>query len=72
MSKQQFPPGWDEERIKAVATYYETQSEEEALADLELALDAEDSRLMQVPNELVAAVRSLIEHFESLKASVTR
>jgi hypothetical protein len=35
-----FPPGWDAERVKRVLAYYESQSEEEALAEDETAFEA--------------------------------
>ena len=30
--KSNFPPGWDEERVKKVLQHYESQAEEEAVA----------------------------------------
>ena len=29
----QFPPGWDEERVRKVIENYESQTEEEAMAE---------------------------------------
>jgi hypothetical protein len=34
-----FPGGWDEERVRRVLAHYEAQSEEEAVAEDESALD---------------------------------
>lgn len=68
MTKQQLPDGWDEERIRKVIAHYENQTDEEALAEDEAAWESEDGCLMHVPNELVPAVRSLIAHYESLRA----
>lgn len=28
-----YPPGWDEERVQYVLTHYETQSDDEAVAE---------------------------------------
>ena len=28
-----FPPGWDEERVRSVLEYYESQTEDEAVAN---------------------------------------
>ena len=28
MSKQNYPPGWDEERVRAVLAHYENQTED--------------------------------------------
>jgi hypothetical protein len=61
MTKQsKFPPGWDEERVKRVLKNYESQSEEEAVAEDEAALDSSLATVMNVPKELVPEVRELI------------
>ena len=33
MKQSRFLPGWDEERVRCVLEHYETQSEEEAVAE---------------------------------------
>jgi hypothetical protein len=58
--KQQYPPGWDEKRVHEVADYYENQSDEEHLAEIEAAQNAENITMMAVPTELVPKVRALI------------
>lgn len=60
MSKQNFPPGWDEQRVREVAAHYENQSEDEQFAEIEAAADAEDTTMMAVPTELAPEVRALI------------
>ena len=61
MSKRsKFPDGWDEARVKRVLEHYEGQSEEQAVAEDEAASEQRDQTLMEVPNELVPAVRELI------------
>ena len=61
MSKRtKFPEGWDDARVKRVLEHYETQSEEQAVAEDEAASEQRDQTLMEVPNELVPAVRQLI------------
>jgi type II secretory pathway component PulC len=61
MSKRtKFPEGWDESRVKRVLEHYEGQSEEQAVAEDEAASEQRDQTLMEVPNELVPAVRELI------------
>lgn len=61
MKKQnEFPPGWNEERVQSVIAYYDQQTEEEAVAEAEEALKDESSVLIEVPIELVPAVRKLI------------
>lgn len=60
MKQSRFPPGWDEDRVKRVMSHYETQSEEEAVAEDEAAYEAQDQTVMEVPTDLVPAVRNLI------------
>lgn len=61
MTKQsRFPKGWDEARVKRVLDHYESQTEEEAIAEDEAALDLKDQTLMEVPSDLVPAIRELI------------
>jgi hypothetical protein len=61
MTKQsKFPAGWDEERVKRVLKNYESQSEEESVAEDEAALDSSVATVMNVPKELVPEVRELI------------
>jgi type II secretory pathway component PulC len=58
--KQEKPPaGWDEARIKRVAVAYESQTEDEAVAEDEAAFETAET-VMSVPHELVAHVRELI------------
>ena len=60
MAKSNFPPGWDEQRVQKVLAHYEAQSEDEALAEDEAAVDTPGQTVMEVPSDLVAAVRELI------------
>ena len=61
MKKQnEFPPGWDEERVQSVIAHYEQQTEDEAVAEDEAAFADESSMLIEVPIELVPTVRELI------------
>lgn len=55
-----FPPGWDEERVRKVLAHYEGQTEEEAVAEDEAAFDDRTQTTMEIPTELVPAVRELI------------
>lgn len=57
--KNKLPAGWSEDKIKTIINHYESQSEDEAIAEDEAALAVEET-LMQVPVELVADVRALI------------
>ena len=58
--RNEFPPGWDEERVQSVIAYYDQQTEDEAVAEAETALGNESSVLIEVPIDLVPAVRELI------------
>ena len=60
MKKKNFPPGWDEEKVKRVLEHYESQSEEEALAEDEAAYEDDSQTIMEIPNEQVPSVRELI------------
>jgi hypothetical protein len=55
-----YPQGWDEARVKRVLAHYESQSEEEAVAEDEAAFEATDQNVMGIPTELVPKVRQLI------------
>ncbi|KAF0119527.1 MAG: hypothetical protein FD151_1975 [bacterium] len=60
MKKSKFPNGWDEERAERVLDYYENQTEEEAVAEDEAAWEDTSQTFIEVPNELVPAVRELL------------
>ena len=63
VKQQDFPPGWDAAKVKALAEYYDNQSDEEALAEDEEAFAAEGHTLMEVPADLVPAIRELIAKY---------
>ena len=60
MSQTKFPPGWDEDRVRRVLEHYETQSDEEAVAEDEAAYESTTNTTMAVPVDLVPSVRELI------------
>lgn len=60
MKQSQYPPGWDENRVKKVLEHYESQSEDEAVVEDEAAFEASDQTVMEIPTELVPQVRELI------------
>ena len=60
--RNQFPQGWDEERVRDVFEHYENQTEEEAVAEDEAAFA--HSTMMAVPPSLVPEVRELIARYE--------
>jgi hypothetical protein len=65
MSTQNFPPGWDEARVRDVLAHYEKQTEDEQFAEIEAALEMEGITLMAVPTELVPEVRALLARSKS-------
>ena len=60
MPKNRFPPDWDEQRVRELIAHYETQTEEEAVAEDEAAFERQGTSLIEVPNELLPAVRELL------------
>lgn len=60
MKQSKFPPGWDEEKVRRVLAHYEEQTEEEAVAEDEAAFENQTHAVMEVPHELVPAIRELI------------
>jgi hypothetical protein len=59
-NKTHFPPGWDEGRVQRVLKHYDSQTEEEAVAEDEDAFEDKTQTVMKIPNELVPAVRELL------------
>ena len=69
-AENRFPPGWDEERVRDVLEYYESQTEEEAVAEDEAAYhDNPHYTMMEIPRELVPAVRELIAKHDAERES---
>jgi len=64
MKQSKFPAGWDEQRVRRVLAHYESQTDEEAVAEDEAAYEDSTQAMMEVPREvprdLVPAVRELL------------
>jgi hypothetical protein len=60
MKQSKFPPGWDDKRVRDVLAYYESQTEDEAVAEDEASFEDSFQTFIKVPNELVPKVRELI------------
>ena len=60
MTDTKYPPGWDEERVKRVLAHYEQQADDEAVAEDEAAYESTTHTAMEVPVDLVPAVRELL------------
>jgi hypothetical protein len=54
MNQPKFPSGWDEEKVRRVLAYYETQTEEDALLEDAAAMEPSET-VMSVPHDLVSA-----------------
>ena len=55
-----FPPGWDQARVRRLLEHYESQTEEQAVAEDEESFADRAQTVMEIPNELVSAVRELL------------
>ena len=60
MSESRFPEGWDESRVRRVLDHYESQSDDEAVAEDEAAWEATTHTTMDVPVDLVPLIREMI------------
>jgi hypothetical protein len=60
MKKNKFPPGWDERRVQRLLAHYEQQTEDEAVAEDEAVFTDQTQAVMEIPLELVPAVRDLL------------
>lgn len=58
--KNRYPAGWDAVRVRRVLEHYESQSEDETLAEDEARFERPEATMMEIPRELVPAVRDLI------------
>ena len=59
-NRTSFPPGWEEESVQRVLRHYDSLTEEEAVAEDEAAFEDSTQTVMEIPNELVPAVRALL------------
>lgn len=60
MKQSKFPAGWDQQRVQRVLAHYESQTDHEAVAEDEAAYEDSTQAMMEVPCELVPAVRELL------------
>jgi hypothetical protein len=58
--RTRYPRGWDADRVQRVLAHYETQTEDEAVAEDEAAFARTTRTVMKVPVALVPKVRQLI------------
>jgi hypothetical protein len=69
MKQSKFPPGWDEKRVRDVIEYYSSQTDEEAVAEHEGALEKQRETLVDVPVKLLPLVRELIAKYQQSRES---
>ena len=55
-----FPEGWDETRIRRILDHYESQTEDEAMAEDQQAWEDKAGTFIEIPNDLLPAVRQLL------------
>jgi len=60
MTDTKYPAGWDQERVKRVLAHYEQQTDDQAVAEDEAAYESTTHTVMEVPVDLVPAVRELL------------
>ena len=61
MTRNRFPLGWDEKRVRRVLAHYENQSDEAAAAEDAQAFKDKRRTVVEVPVELLPVIRGLIE-----------
>ena len=66
MKKNRFPEGWDEERVRKTLSFYEQQTQEEAVAEDEAAFENSET-MIEIPKELLPAIRKLIAKHQAMK-----
>lgn len=58
--KNNYPPGWNLERVRRLIQHYETQTDEETIAEDEAAFEDQTQAFIEIPNELLPSVRALL------------
>jgi hypothetical protein len=72
MKQTRYPTGWNEERVRKLLQHYETQTEEEAVAEDEAAFRRRDQAVMIVPKHLVPTITRMIAREGKHKQSPAR
>lgn len=66
MNNENFPLGWDAERVKQLLSHYEGLSEDEQVAeDEEAAAEHAGQAVIAVPDTLLPAIRQLLASHRS-------
>ncbi len=64
MKSKHFPPGWNENRVRRVLAHYEKQSDEQAVAEDEVAFKSKRRAVIEVPVELIPVIREIIAQYK--------
>ncbi len=56
IKQTKYPAGWNERKVGTVVKHYESQTEEEAIAEDEAAYELKDQAVMVVPKKLVPKI----------------
>jgi len=59
-TKQVFPPGWNERKVRAVIRHYDQLTDDELAQEIATAPEVSEETLISVPTKLLPAVRKLI------------
>jgi hypothetical protein len=65
MKKNKFPKGWDNEKTRKVIALYERQTEDDAVAEDEAVFAHQSYTVIEVPKELLPAIREMIAKHQS-------
>jgi len=60
MNQQQFPAGWDAERVQNLIARYDALDEDQTVAEDEAAQDRVDQTAVVVPIEMMPAIRQML------------
>jgi hypothetical protein len=58
--KQEFPPGWNERKARAVIQHYDRLTDDELAHEIEAAEEVKEETLISVPTELLPMIQQLI------------
>ncbi|MCE7980708.1 MAG: hypothetical protein DYG89_05905 [Caldilinea sp. CFX5] len=67
-----FPPGWDEERVRALIAYHESQMEDQVAEEVEADPGRKGETLMSIPHGLLSVVLDLLEHYEQAQTTALK
>lgn len=59
-AETRFPEGWDEDRVPRALAHYESQTDDEAVAEDEAAFQKKGQTFVEIPNDLLPEVHILI------------